>query len=292
MNLLRDYVKLIRPSHWVKNVFVFAPVIFSLNLLSGKELLSNTLAFIFFCAGASAVYVFNDIHDRDSDKNHPVKKNRPIASGRVSVKSAWILFSFLIFIAIVPSYIINSHVSAVIFSYVILNFFYTIYLKELVVIDVMIIAIGFILRIVAGSLATNVYLSNWMLLTTFSISLFIGFAKRRHEIVSLGDNAPDHRKVLSMYNQKFVDELITVTVAMTVIFYSLYTIDPDVIAKFGTSNLIYTVAWVVYGLFRYMYLIYVKNEGGDPVEIVTKDVGIIFSVLAWFVNVILFLYFK
>jgi 4-hydroxybenzoate polyprenyltransferase len=292
LDLVRDYVKLMRPSHWVKNVFVFAPIIFSLNLLSGKELLSNTLAFIFFCAGASAVYVFNDIHDRDSDRNHPVKKNRPIASGRVSVKSAWILFSFLIFIAIVLSYIMNSYVSAVISSYVILNVFYTIYLKELVVIDVMIIATGFILRIVAGSLATNVYLSNWMLLTTFSISLFIGFAKRRHEIISLGDNAPDHRKVLSMYNKRFVDEMITVTVAMTVIFYSLYTIDPDVVAKFGTSNLIYTVAWVIYGLFRYMYLIYVKNEGGDPVEIVIKDVGIIFSVLAWFASVILFLYFK
>ncbi len=291
-SLVKDYVKLIRPSHWVKNTFVFAPAIFSLKLLNSKELFSNVLAFLFFCAGASAVYVFNDIHDRESDRNHPIKKNRPIAAERISVRSAWILFTFLLLVAVGLSYPINSYVAAITASYVVMNLFYTLYLKELVVIDVMIIATGFVLRIVAGSFATNVYLSNWMLLTTFSISLFIGFAKRRHEIVSLGENASDHRKVLSLYNERFVDEMITVTVATTIIFYSLYTIDPAVVAKFGTANLVYTVPWVIYGLFRYLYIIYVKSEGGDPVEIVIKDWGIISSVLAWFVSVMLFLYIK
>ncbi len=288
----RDYVELIRPSHWMKNVFVFAPIIFSLKLLKVPELLSNTLAFTAFCAGSSAVYVFNDIHDRALDVNHPVKRKRPIASGRVKVGSAWILFGVLLSIAIMLSSLTSLNVVVVVGSYVTMNLLYSTYLKNMVIIDVMIIAVGFILRIMAGSVATKVYLSNWMLLTTFSISLFIGFAKRRYEIVSLGENASNHRSVLSMYSEKFTDEMITTTVATTIVFYSLYTIDPSVVAKFGTRNLVYTVPLVIYGLFRYMYIVYVKNEGGDPVEIVSKDWGIVSSVLAWFVAVLIFIYIK
>lgn len=276
----------------MKNVFVFAPVIFSLKLLKAPELLSNALAFTAFCAGSSAVYVFNDIHDRTSDMNHPVKKRRPIASGRVKVRSAWILFVVLLFVAIMLSTLTSLNVAAVLGTYITMNLLYSIYLKNMVVIDVMIIAIGFILRIMAGSVATKVYLSSWMLLTTFSISLFMGFAKRRYEIVSLGENASNHRSVLSLYSKKFTDEMITVTVATTIVFYSLYTIDPSVVARFGTRNLVYTVPLVIYGLFRYMYIVYVKSGGGDPVEIVAKDWGIISSVLAWFIAVLVFIYIK
>ncbi len=288
----RYYVKLARPSHWTKNVFVFVPVIFSLKLLEAPEAIPNVLTFTAFCAGTSAVYVFNDLHDRALDMNHPVKKNRPVASGKISVKSAWIFFTILLLIASALSVMANLNVAMVLETYVAMNVLYSLYLKNMVIIDVMVIAVGFILRIMAGSVATKVYLSSWILLTTFSIALFIGFAKRRHEIVSLGENASDHRKVLSMYNKKFVDEMITATVATTTVFYSLYTIDSSVVARFGTRNLIYTVPIVIYGLFRYMYIIYVKSEGGDPVEIVTRDPGIILSVLTWLVAVMFFIYIK
>ncbi len=198
----RYYVKLARPSHWTKNVFVFVPVIFSLKLLKAPEAIPNVLAFTAFCAGTSAVYVFNDLHDMALDMNHPVKKNRPVASGKISVKSAWIFFTILLLIASVLSVMANLNVAMVLEAYVAMNVLYSLYLKNMVIIDVMVIAVGFILRIMAGSVATKVYLSSWILLTTFSIALFIGFAKRRHEIVSLGENASDHRKVLSMYNKK------------------------------------------------------------------------------------------
>ncbi len=289
---ISDYIRLLRPSHWVKNFFVFAPLIFSLNLLKIGEVIQNFLAFVSFCLAASGVYVFNDLHDKVSDITHPVKKNRPIASGRVSTVIAWPIFFMLIVSALFLSFRIRVDVGGIILAYVIMNVLYTLYLKEVVIIDVMIIAIGFILRIMAGSAATRVYLSNWMLLTTLSLSLFIGFAKRRHEIVSLGENAGDHRKVLSKYGERFVDEMITTTVAMTIVFYSLYTIDPQVIRKFGTSHLVFTVPFVMYGLFRYVYLIYVKGKGGDPVEIVLKDIGIISSVVGWFASVVLLIYLK
>ncbi len=287
-----DYVQLIRPSHWVKNLFVFAPLVFSLNLLKVHEVLANVAAFFAFCIAASSVYVFNDIHDKKSDVNHPLKKKRPIASGRISEKEAWMFLCTLIAGAIFSSLYVSLQTMVVITFYIVMNILYTLMLKEIVIIDVMVIAIGFILRIMAGSTATHVFLSNWMLLTTFSISLFIGFSKRRYEIVSLGDKARDHRKVLAKYEEKFVDEMITATVATTIVFYSLYTIDTQVVRKFGTSHLVFTVPFVVYGLFRYLYVIHVKGKGGDPVEIVLKDVGIISAVVGWFVAVILLIYLK
>ncbi len=292
MAILKDYVRLLRPNHWIKNIFVFVPLIFSLKLPNLPAITDNMVTFAVFCGVASAVYVFNDIRDVESDRNHPIKKGRPIASGRIGIVHAWIVFFAISAASISVAFTVNLYVGAVVLSYLAMNIFYGLKLKEMVILDVMTIAAGFILRILAGSVAINVYMSHWLLLTTFFISIFMGFAKRRHEIASLGKNATDHRKVLSMYNVKFIDEMTTATAGMSIVFYSLYTIDFEVVSRLGTPNLVYTVPVVVYGLFRYMYLVYVKIEGGDPVDIVLKDAGVISSVAIWFIMIIAFIYFK
>lgn len=289
---LKDYLRLLRPTHWVKNIFVFVPIIFSLKLPNMPAIIGNMLAFAAFCGAASAIYVFNDIHDAESDRRHPVKKNRPIASGAIGKARAWGIFFAAACSSVSLAFLVNPYVGVVTVSYLAMNIFYGLKLKEMVILDVMTIAAGFIMRILAGSAAIDVYMSHWLLLTTFFISLFIGFAKRRHEMTSLGERADGHRKVLSMYNVRFADEMITTTAGMAIVFYSLYTIDSAVVSRLGTSSLVYTVPVVVYGLFRYMYLVYVKTEGGDPVDVVLKDAGIISSVAIWFIMVIAFIYFR
>ncbi len=278
--MLRDYIKLLRVKHYIKNFFVFVPLIFAEKFTDLNSIIKNVLAFFSLCFAASFIYIVNDIKDREKDRLHPVKKNRPIPAGRVSIPTAFIFSLVLIALSLWISFYINFWTLISVLVYVLLNIAYTFGLKNVVILDVMIIAGGFVLRIITGAVAIEVPLSNWIILTAISISLFLGFGKRRHELIYVGEN---HRKVLQDYSVQFLDYMMIISVTMTVMSYSLYCMDDRVTARLGTDKLILTVPLVIYGLFRYMYLIYKKDEGGDPAELVAKDKGIIIAVLSWFI---------
>jgi decaprenyl-phosphate phosphoribosyltransferase len=289
---MKKFLELIKIKHWIKNTFIFGPLIFSLYLLQFDKVLRTLIAFFAFSFVSVLVYILNDIKDKDSDASHPIKALRPIASGQI--KPAKALFVGLLFgitgfgLAVylgMPSFLVVS-------LYFILNIFYILILKNFVILDVIIISIGFCLRVLLGAFVISVTLSNWMLFTTFAVSLMLGFGKRRHELEYLGLKAQSHRNSLKEYDKPFLDMLIMASTSITIISYALYTMDPDVTRKFGTEGLIYTVPFVLYGLFRYLHLVHSKGKGGKPQEVVVNDPGIIITVVLWFILIILLIYFK
>ncbi len=282
--MLLNVVKLIRVQHWIKNLFIFVPLIFALKFTDLNLVLKSILAFFSFSLASSFVYIVNDIVDKEKDQTHPKKKNRPIAKGSISVINAIVLSVFIIAAAIGISISLNIPTFSVVLAYLIMNTFYSFILKNVVLIDVFTIAMGFVLRVVAGALAINVEISNWVLLTTFFISLFLGFGKRRCEL-DLVNDGKDYRPVLDHYSIQLLDYMIVVSLTLTIIAYSLYVVDPEIISKFKTDKLMYTIPIVVYGVFRYLHSIYVKKEG-EPSEIVFSDPGLIVSVLLWGASVL------
>jgi len=289
--MLLNYIHLLRPKHWIKNLFVFAALIFSLNLFYTVKLIASLQAFFAFCLASSFVYIINDIIDIEQDRKHPKKRNRPIASGKVSIKNATAIGIVCLTASMISAYFINLNTLIIILVYIFINIFYSIKIKNVVILDVMFIALGFILRIIAGATAIEVSFSNWMLLTTLCISLFLGFGKRRGEILLSNNNTQnDSRSVLKFYNTQFLDYMIMSSITLTIISYALYTIDSEVINRFGTDKLIYTVPLVIYGIFRYLYVIYRNDSNGDPTEVVLKDKSIISVVLLWILLVIGLIY--
>jgi 4-hydroxybenzoate polyprenyltransferase len=289
--MLFQIIRLIRIKHWIKNVFVFAPLVFSLNFLHIPLVLKNLLAFLAFGLASSFCYVVNDILDRERDRQHPQKKDRPIASGRVSVLVAVLTGIFLIGTAAFISIQISIYLSIVLLIYVCMNILYSVILKHIVIIDVMIIAFGFVLRVIAGAVSIDVVMSNWILLTTLFISLFLGFGKRRYDLDTV-KSSNSHRPVLNDYNLKLLDYMIIISLSLTIIAYSLYSVDPDTIKRLNTDKLIYTLPLVLYGVFKYLHIIIKSKEGGDPAEIVLKSKSILFTGLLWVIINILILYFE
>lgn len=281
MNSLRDLWRLIRPVQWIKNGFVFTGVIFSGLVYDPQLLLSVILAAIAFCLVSSSVYIFNDIIDCESDRQHPEKKERPIASGRVTLPFAITLGVILGICGILIAYYVSWQVLAIILGYIALNAAYTIRLKHVVILDVFCISTGFMLRILAGTIGVGIPPSKWLLLCSLMITLFLGFAKRRAEIIRLRRRKEGHRKVLMNYGPVLLDELIAICATGVIITYSLYTMSPEIIRIHHTENLIYTVPFVIYALFRYIYLLHHGNSGGDPTRDLLKDPHIIISVLGW-----------
>jgi len=241
------------------------------------------------CFVSSFGYVINDIVDKEKDRQHPVKKKRPLASGRVSIPFAIVISIILLALAIILCLLIPQYTYLAIAAYLAISLFYTFILKHKVIIDVIIIAMGFVIRIIAGSVAINVPFSNWLLLTTLFISLFLGFAKRRHDL-SILENKMQHRPVLEHYSIQLLDYMIVIAVTLTIITYSLYVLQDQTQERFGTDKLIYTLPFVLYGLFRYMYIVYKKKGGGDPADIVLRDKSILFVVLLWGISIIVILY--
>jgi 4-hydroxybenzoate polyprenyltransferase len=288
---LRDYVFLLRPKHWIKNLFIFAALIFSLNLFDIGKFIISLRAFIAFSLISSFVYIINDIVDIEQDKRHPKKRNRPIASGKIALVNALLISIFCLIAGLIIAYFINLNTLIVITIYVIINIFYSIKIRNVVILDVITIALGFILRMIAGATAIEVGFSSWILLTTFSIALVLGFGKRRGEILLTSNNfSEDTRSVLKQYNIQYLDSIIISSVTLTIISYALYTIDSEVIYRFGTDKLIYTVPFVIYGIFRYLYVIYKFDNDGDPTEIVLKDKLIIYIVIIWILIIVGLIY--
>lgn len=283
MKLIR-IIELIRPKQWVKNLFVFAPILFAGKLLDYQLLLTNILAFLAFCSVSSSVYVLNDISDVESDRVHKKKRYRPIAAGYVSVNQAKILFVFLLAITALISLQLPFLFLLTIGAYLVNNLLYSFRIKNIVLLDVFSISIGFILRVVAGAVAIDVSVSSWMVITTIFISLFLGISKRRAELSGPNqENLEKQRKVLSDYDVIFVDQLNTIAATGTIISYALYTVSEKAISAFHSDKLIYTTPFVLYGIFRYLYLLHQKNLGESPTQIVTKDIPIIINSLLWLI---------
>ncbi len=292
MKVVKNIVHILRPYHWIKNFFIFLPLVFSNQLFNIEKIFLSTFAFVCFCLVSSSVYIFNDLIDLKADRIHPVKKRRPIASGNVSIELAVFFTVLLSGVGLCVSFFLNPNFALVLLSYFLLNIFYSLYLKHMVILDVMTIGLFFILRVLAGAVIINVDISFWLVICTGLLALFIGFNKRRHELKLLGEDSHHHRKVLERYSVYFIDQMIAVLTASTVIFYTLYTVDDRTVANFATQKLLYTVPFVYYGIFRYLYLVHKRGRGGDPVRIVLTDQKLIINIGLWLAASIFIIYFK
>jgi 4-hydroxybenzoate polyprenyltransferase len=245
------------------------------------------IAFIAFCLASSAIYTFNDIIDLEQDKQHPKKCRRPLASGQVSISAAILLAALLSVSGLVLAYAASPAVFIILLGYALMNIAYSLRLKHVVILDVFIIATGFMLRILAGTLGIGIPPSQWLLLCGLMVTLFLGFTKRRAEIFALTDDKTAHRKVLEHYSPVLLDKMIGITAAGLIMSYSLYTMNPDTIRIHNTPNLIYTVPFVMYGVFRYIYLLHHQSRGGDPSHDLVRDPHLFIVVGAWLVTTIL-----
>ncbi len=271
----------IRPQQWVKNLIVFAPLIFSLNVRHADMVLEALGAFVVFCLVGSGVYVLNDIVDREQDRQHPIKRLRPVASGALPVRAAGWFAGGLLAAGLVLAWLDGPRVLTAAAVYVANNVLYSLKLKHVVIVDVGSIAFGFVIRVVAGAVAIGVEVSPWLVMCTILLACFLGFAKRRHEIVLLDGNHADHRLVLGEYSQELLDQLILISAACTVMSYALYTVSEKAVSSFGTTELIWTVPLVLYGLFRYLYLIHRRNSGGNPTRVLLTDTPLIIDIALW-----------
>ncbi|MBN2226853.1 MAG: decaprenyl-phosphate phosphoribosyltransferase [candidate division Zixibacteria bacterium] len=288
--MITSVIKLLRPSQWIKNGVVLAGLIFAGKAQATGLVERALLAMIAFCLLSSTVYVLNDIIDRDRDRQHPLKKNRPIAAGKIAIPSAIMIAVPMAVAAMVICYLINSNVLIVAIAYLTLHILYTSLLKNIVIIDVMAIAAGFVLRALAGAVAIEVEFSGWLLISTFLLALFLGFGKRRHELTLLADEASGHRRILASYSPYFLDQLIGVVTASTVITYLFYTLSSEVSAKLGTDYLFVTIPFVIYGIFRYLYLVHQEERGGSPTTLLLTDWPLLFDVVLWLASIIIILY--
>ncbi len=280
-----------RPKQWSKNLFVLSPLLFSGRLFDAETVLHAVGGFFLFSFIASSVYVLNDIIDVDRDKDHPVKRNRPIASGALSIRSAFIFISFFVPATLIAGFSLNTNFGIVIAVYFAMNTVYSLFLKQAVIIDVMTIAASFVLRIVAGALVISVPMSEWLLICTSLLALFLGFSKRRHEIVVLEEDAAVHRPVLLEYSTYFLDQMIALVTASTLICYILYTVAAETVANFGSKALLLTAPFVLYGLFRYLYLVHQQKRGGDPATLFLSDKPLLVNVFLWALTVVIIIYY-
>jgi 4-hydroxybenzoate polyprenyltransferase len=285
-----DFVRLMRPTQWSKNAVVFAALIFSKHLFDGESVLLVCIAFAVFCLMASGAYVMNDLRDCDRDRQHPIKKLRPLPSGRVRRGSAVALSSVLMVAGVAAALSLGGGFALLAVLYLALQFAYTFFLKEVVILDVMSIAAGFVIRAVAGGVVIDVPVSPWLIICTFLLMLFLGFSKRRHELTLLEGRATDHRASLREYSPYFLDQMISVVTASTVVAYAIYTVSPEVREKLGTERLYLTIPFVLFGIFRYLYLVHQREEGGNPTQLLLTDRPLLADVLLWLATVAWLLY--
>lgn len=285
-----EVVRSLRVQQWIKNLFVFAPLIFSQNVFNLPLLVRTMFAFILFCILSGAAYILNDIQDLEEDKLHPVKSRRPLASGRLNKNHAFFACILLVLLGLVGAYFLDIHFFIALLIYFILQIAYSSWLKHIVIIDVFLVATGYLIRVIAGGLAIGVQISPWLFICTILIALFLALSKRRHELVLLDKNAEAHRPILKEYTPQLLDQMISVVTASTVISYCLYTVSSETIAKFGTTNLLFTVPFVLYGIFRYLYLVHQKDEGGSPEALIIKDKPLLVDLFLWIATAMLILY--
>jgi 4-hydroxybenzoate polyprenyltransferase len=285
-----EIVKILRIKQWIKNLIIFAPLVFSQNVFDLRLLFKSGLAFVLFCLVSGAAYILNDLKDLDEDQLHPIKSKRPLASGRLKRSQALVTFVVLVIVSLIGAFLINLYFLVALAMYLVLQVSYSFWLKHVVILDVFLIAAGFFIRVVAGGLVIEVQISPWLIICTILLALFLALSKRRHELVLLETSAEIHRPILKEYNPHLLDQMIAVVTASTVISYCLYTISSETIDKFGTKNLIFTVPFVLYGIFRYLYLVHQKKEGGSPEVLVIKDKPLLIDIFLWIATAALIIY--
>ncbi len=280
----------LRPRQWIKNLFVFGGLIFAQQLFFPPAVWTALGAFVIFCGLSGAIYLLNDVADRDKDRLHPEKRLRPIASGRLPVPAALGAALVLIGGGLAAATWLSLPFAVVALAYVVLLSAYSAWLKHIVIVDVLVVAIGFVLRAVAGAVAISVAISGWLLICTILFALFLALGKRRHEVLALGEAAARHRPILAEYSAALLDQMIAVVTASTVTAYALYTMSPETVAKFQTPLLPVTLPFVLYGIFRYLYLLYRRQLGGNPTDIVLRDRALLLNSLLWLAVVLVLLY--
>ncbi|BCX80919.1 decaprenyl-phosphate phosphoribosyltransferase [Methylomarinovum caldicuralii] len=281
-------LRLIRPHQWIKNGFVFIGVLFAKHW-DVETLTLAGLAFLAFCAVSSAVYVVNDILDVEADRQHPVKKNRPLARGSISLTTAWLLASLLFALSLAIAWQVTEWVLGFIVAYALLNLAYSWRLKHIAVLDVFIIATGFMLRILAGTVGLGIPPSSWLLLCGLMLTLFLGFAKRRAELLAIEDLPGDRamtRRVLDDYTPATIEQFMAISAACAILAYSLYTVSPETVSRHGTPNLIYTVPFVIYGILRYILILHTRDAGHDTARDLYSDPHILLTVTGWAVTTV------
>jgi decaprenyl-phosphate phosphoribosyltransferase len=288
---MKKYLKLIRVEQYIKNVFVFAPLFFDSQFLNLHNLINVFWAFICFCMASSSVYILNDYFDINEDKNHPQKCKRPLASGSISIKDGLSLLFLLLLTTIVFSILISKELFFVIGSYLILNLLYSKWLKHIAILDVNIIALGFILRSVAGSVVSGVVPSIWILLITYLLALFLGISKRRTDVI-LAENGKEVRKNIEGYNLLFVDGILGILASIIIVCYIFYCISPEVQLHYHSDLLYISILFVVNGIFRYLKLVFVDQTTYSPTKIVLKDRFIQITIFGWLFLMSYLLYFR
>ena len=284
---------LLRPSQWIKNFFVFAPIIFGGALFDVGALIQGLVAFFAFSFAASSIYCFNDIHDVADDRRHPEKCHRPIASGALSVGQGYALMAFMFLLSMAACGLASGQawrLAFVIAFYWLLNLAYCARIKQYAIVDVCVVAFGFVLRMCAGGVATGIVLSKWIVLMTFLITLFMSFAKRRDDVLKMNQTGHAPRKNTSRYNLDFINQAITITATVTLVCYVMYTVSPEVEQRIGTRYLYLTTVFVIIGILRYLQLTLVDNKSGDPTKAMLHDRVLQAVVLLWFMAFLLIIY--
>lgn len=290
---IKNYMKILRPKQWMKNFFVMLPLFFGGELFNGKALLAGAITFLAYSFAASSIYCFNDIHDVDDDRRHPIKRLRPIASGAVSASVAYALMFICFALSMLSMFFLPDYAlqtGGILLLYWLLNLAYCARLKQYAIIDVCIVAFGFVLRLLAGGFATHIPLSKWIVLMTFLITLFMSFAKRRDDVIRMERTGEAPRKNTIRYNLTFINQAITITASVTLVCYIMYTVSPEVIQNFQTDYLYLTTIFVLVGLLRYIQLTVVDQKSGDPTKVLLKDRFTQLVVVAWLLTFLLIIY--
>jgi 4-hydroxybenzoate polyprenyltransferase len=289
--MLKKYFQLLRVHQWIKNLFVFVPLLFSMHLFEANYFLSSLKAFFIFCLASSYIYIINDIIDLETDAVHPKKKFRPLPSGKISKHNAWIVSIFILLILVGLTFFTNLNFIYLLLGFILLNIFYSLYFKHIVILDVFSIAAGFSLRVLGGAAIISVPISSWLILTTMFISLFLGVMKRHSELEQISENQlGSTRKVLAEYSLTFTNQIATVAAAGVIICYALYTVSPRTVSIFGSENLIYTTPFVVFGIFRFMYLEYLNQKGENTTQVMLTDIPMILTVILYSITTVLIIY--
>jgi 4-hydroxybenzoate polyprenyltransferase len=289
VNLLLAALLSLRPRQWVKNLFVFAGLIFSQSLFTSL-FWPALAAFAIFCGLSGAIYVFNDLADVEKDRRHPTKRRRPIASGALPVPAAAVLGAVTLLGSLAAAYALSVPFGLVATAYAVLLTAYSVWLKHAVILDVLTVAAGFVLRAVAGAAAIEVEISGWLVICTILVALFLALGKRRHEYLTLHGDAAAHRPILAEYSESFLDQMVAVVTASTVTAYALYTMSPDTVAKFHTRWLPLTLPFVLYGIFRYLYLLYRRELGGNPSDLLLSDRALLVNTVLWMAALLAIIY--
>jgi len=281
-----------RPAQWAKNLAVFAPLLFAQQFFIPSAFARAGCAFALFCGLSSAVYLLNDVLDYGQDRVHPEKRHRPLAAGHLTRGTVIGVSAALLVFVFAGVLLLGRTVLLVVVGYWVLNLLYSLWLKHQVILDVFAIAAGFVLRVVGGAVVVPVEISHWLLVCATLLALFLGFCKRRHELLSLGTDSDQHRQVLAAYNLRFLDMMIGIVTATTVMSYALYTVSAETVQKFHTEGLLATLPFVLYGLFRYLYLVYHKELGGDLTQQMLTDTPLLLNLGLWTLTVGIVLYWR